>query len=210
MDEVHIFLSIVLFIWYNITFLFLFQFPCAKNGLWLCGIKILVKNVAPSITSSFDYNLVDDKLKKSSIPITEKAQQFKKFLHDYASSKYSTTSNTNLQTFLRIMEGEYKSHLRPVGTASSNISKYLTNLMPSMMQSEQKSQSFNEADNDSTVPGGADKGNSHSMKEYVDERLQKLEEKLEISFQKQLTVLESKQNEKLDAILSLLKNSSVG
>lgn len=191
------------------------KFPGVKKGIWLCGVKILIKKAPPSITNSFDYNLVDDKLKKSNIPITEKAEQFKKFLQDYATNKYNSTSHIDPHMLLKIMEGECLSHLKPVGNASRNISKYLTNLIPASLKSNcnndngEAEHEIKKENKDSANVMNCDQESPSTIKTYVDESLQKLEERLQESFKKQIEELEAKQNEKLDSILNLLRNSAL-
>lgn len=178
------------------------KFPGLKREFWLYGIKLIIqKNSSQPFT--FDYNLIDEKLQSSNVAITEKAEKFKNFLQEYAANKYSTKGKSmDPEMLLKFMEGECIAHLKPVSETSKSISDYLSGLIPSNLKIQESNGSQNKNFH-SDVNSSSEDSNFLTFKDYVDESLQKMENKLQQNFQKQLQELEEKQNEKLDTILEL-------
>ncbi|XP_024215920.1 uncharacterized protein [Halyomorpha halys] len=182
------------------------KFPGLKREFWLFGIKLLVQKISTQ-SSTFDYNLIDEKLQSSNVAITEKAEKFKKFLQEYAANKY-TTKGMDPQMLLKFMEGECVAHLKPGSNTSKSISDYLSSLIPSTLKIQDSNGSKNKKIH-IDVDSSPEDSNFSTFKNYVDESLQKMEDKLQQNFQKQLQELEEKQNKKLDTILELLRNSAL-
>ncbi|BET01702.1 Hypothetical protein NTJ_14518 [Nesidiocoris tenuis] len=168
------------------------KFPGVEKSFWLYGIKLLVKKSESPQTSIFDYDHVDEMLKTSRLPLTDKALRAKQFLQKY-SSWSSLGENLQKQAdpkiLLKMLESEYRPRLRPVEEAGRNVSQYIASFVQQAAGGEKPAE-----------------GSPADVRAYVDESVRQLEERMEVSLRLQLDALEKRQNEKLDAILQILAN----
>lgn len=166
------------------------QFPGAKSHLWVYGVKLLVDK-ADTLVGNVDYLHVDEMLKSSKLPITDKAEQAKQFLQKYSSMLGADPKPPNApdpRAVFRILESEYKCHMKPLEDAASNVSQYVANFIQSKQTSKKEEGASSVSD----------------VKTYVDLSMKQLEERVQNNLKIQLEAMEEKQNKKFDAILQLL------
>uniref|UniRef100_A0A0A9XT41 Methionine--tRNA ligase n=1 Tax=Lygus hesperus TaxID=30085 RepID=A0A0A9XT41_LYGHE len=166
------------------------KFPGAMDFLWIYGIKLLVKKVElPPPAGTFDYHRVDEMLNASKLPITDTAEKAKQFLQKYMSSG-STERQPDPRAILKILEGEYRTHMKPMEDAGRNVSQYIANLMSVKQKKDSETESVSD------------------VKSYVDNSIKQLEERVQNNLKLQLEAFEEKQNQKLDQILQLLASKT--
>jgi hypothetical protein len=163
------------------------------DQMWVYGIRLIVERVAgPSSFSRVNFQNVDERLRSSRIPITEKAERCKRFLEQYTNITNSCAGirspDPDMSDSSSLPEEEIISQLRAMSGGRNLVSNYLSML----------GRKYNSGE-------GQNKNESLDIKEYIDYSLHKLETRLLDHFNQQMKELEKKQNEKFDSILALLQ-----
>ncbi|XP_075216006.1 uncharacterized protein LOC142321637 [Lycorma delicatula] len=202
-----------------------------ENSMWLYGLMFTVKQIALPEVKIAGINLsnVNSILKESSRPISEKAEHCKKLLQQCGSS-IDNSGAIDPHVLIKMFEGEY---LKPLGETSRSMSKCLMRLIPFVMnKAEQQTLVSTGSDNiykdteqtvTATVTTSPNLINNHKnnnvhiisngniddyikiMKDYIDKRINDMEEMLTNKLEKRLNDIEIAQNSKLDAIMKLLE-----
>lgn len=206
-----------------------------NNKMWLYGLLFTIEQVsAPQLkVAGINLSNVNDKLKGTSRPLSDKAEHCKKLLQQCGNS-IDNCGSIDPQVLLKMFEGEY---LKPLGESSKSLSKCLMRLIPFIMsktEGETVGASDTDVDKDveriviptnstdaiksSVIPSSSicNNNNIHvnncnmedyikTMKDYVDKRINDMEEMLTNKLEQRLRDIELAQNSKLDAIMKLLE-----
>lgn len=186
------------------------QFAGVKDihQIWIYGISLVVKQIDKVHgIANINFQKVNELLKGSKIPLSDKADKCKKFLQSYGSFADSKMQgkSSDPQLLLKLLESQCMTQLKPL---SEKGRKCLSNIMPFLNKEEKDQQSY-----ENKLPiADSCSGSSCDVKElkqYVDLRIAELEHNLYTKLDNMLNQIEIKQNEKLDTILRTLKNNSV-
>ncbi|XP_024084941.1 uncharacterized protein LOC106673446 [Cimex lectularius] len=165
------------------------KFLGIKNSVWIYGVKLLLRYEQPTQPSFFDFNNVEEILKCSKIPISDKAERAKRFLQHFTNGLTNRTKIDH-QVLIKMLEDNYLNQFTTVGEMGKNMTKYFSNLMPG-----------------STDDNGDNNKSLNELKLYVDKSIQQLEERVYQTINQQFKDFETKQNKKLDTIIQLLQKS---
>ncbi|XP_022187842.2 uncharacterized protein LOC111046570 [Nilaparvata lugens] len=175
-----------------------------ENEMWLYGLMFSVEQITAPPMSVAGINLlnVNQILKDSSRPLSEKAESCKRFLQQCS----STSSNVKVpdpQILMKMMEGEYR---KSFGETSRNLSKCISNILPFLANKP------NEKVNDSCVSETTEVSKvcetnekQTNSRQYIDQRFEELEQRLNEKIDEKFKELEINQNQKLDTIIKLLE-----
>lgn len=167
------------------------KFCTNDDSIWLYGITLfIVSSVQPTCNSIIDYASVDQMLRSSNIHLSEKAERAKTFIMNYSTLGNNANNDTrNLHGLLQkwnSLGGNSKTLLSQL----SEISTVTNNGNESVLTSEN---------------GNTKQDKVNDLKNYVDKKIQQLEERVQNNLQICLKEFEHKQNEKLDNIIQLLQ-----
>lgn len=179
-----------------------------KHQMWIYGICLLVKQTDKvQGIANVNFQKVNELLKESKIPLSDKAEKCKKFLQSYGGFTDSKMQGKapDPQILIKLLESQCMTQLKPLSETGR---KCLSNLMPFLSKEEKD---LHSCENKVPVTDSCS-GSSHDLKElkqYVDLRIAQLEHSLYTKLDNMLNQIEIKQNEKLDTILRTLKKSSI-
>ncbi|RZF48362.1 hypothetical protein LSTR_LSTR007529 [Laodelphax striatellus] len=178
-----------------------------ENKMWLYGLMFSVEQATAPQMSVAGINLlnVNQILKDSSRPLSEKAESCKKFLQQ-CSSTSSSVKVPDPQILMKMLEGEYR---KSFGETSRNLSKCISNILPFLANkpSEKPDDSCAGENNQPSevVQVNSEKCEQFSSRQYIDQRFEELEQKLTDKIDEKFKELEITQNQKLDTIIKLLE-----
>lgn len=180
--------------------------------MWLYGIRLqLIQRPTKVISNLANINFknVNDRLKDSSCPISDKAERCKKFLQSYGLSE--SKNGADPQILLKMLEAQCLTQLKPLGDTGRNMSKCLANLVPFLSNEEDLTECTTHPVKNGTGLGykGTTVNNGFEMQElkkYIDSKFHELEHSVLLKIETRIEQLETKQNEQYDNILSILKS----
>ncbi|KAK9509190.1 hypothetical protein O3M35_006557 [Rhynocoris fuscipes] len=161
-----------------------------ENGdtLWLYGITLFIRQSQPTKSDSLiDFTNVDQILRNSSINLSENAERAKNFIKNYNLKKNTSNDSEILQNLLE-----------KYGNILGNNSSKIISLIEHRSDVDNNEILMKRKENDT-------KDTENDIKNYVDKKLQQLEERVQNNLELQLKEFEQKQNEKLDNIIQLLQ-----
>lgn len=180
--------------------------------MWVYGIYISVAELNPSPTKpGLDLNKVEERLKTSSQPLTDKAFKCKEFLKMY-NSNLPSISHTKVPDpilILKMLEGEFLSSLLSQSDSSNGTSPFpLSSLLSK--DSHHTASSERRNSHSSAQESGLCSENEFAMaqtelKYYLDKKMMMLENKLTAMINCKLKSVEEKYSSKVDKILDLLE-----
>lgn len=170
------------------------QFCTNDDCIWLYGITLFIsRSNESSCNSKIDYAKVEQMLRSSNIHLSENAEQAKAFIMTYNNSM-GQRNNENVD--LRNLHG----YLRKWNALGGNSKTLLSNItLPIVANNGNASVLKSENGNPE------EDSNVNDLKNYVDQKIQQLEERVQNNLQITLKEFEQKQSEKLDNIIQLLQ-----
>jgi len=157
-----------------------------KSSIWIYGIKLLAVKSSPAATH-VDYSNVNERLKSSALPLSEKAEKCKQFLQNYSKLVGNEPPigqrPSDQQLFMQMMAGQFPDVLTKMGLPHPG--------------SDSVSGTPSE-------PPQATPPDMTQIKGYIDDKLDTLEKRVMDNLEKQLKDVEMKQDAKLDSIIHLL------
>lgn len=178
-----------------------------EKQIWIYGICLLVKQTDKVHgIQSVNFQKVNERLKESKIPLSDKAEKCKKFLqscNSFGDSKMQGKT-PDPQLLLKLLESQCMTQLKPLSERSQ---KCLSSVMP-FVNKEEKALQSSECKVPITDSCSKSSCDLKELKQYVDIRVAELEHSLCTKLGYMINQIEIKQNEKLDTILRILKNNS--
>lgn len=150
--------------------------------------------------SSINFQSVNDILKEAKVPLSENAEKCKSFLQAYGGALDNTqlalkSKMPSAETLVKMLEAGY---LQPLGETGKNMSKCISNFVPFLTRDVER-----KVDSSSSDSSSAQQSEVLVLKNYIDQRVSQLENKID-RFEQKMKELEIRQNEKLDCIIALL------